>query len=169
MNRVAYGYDYSLLGRTDDAILEEDRPVWWAACARAMSGESDVPYSLRIKTTIRPGWARLVGRLSGAKIDGSIKYVIAVVYDQSITPESPCVNCSSRKGEPGIPEPRLVTLSQMAALVHRKPSALRKHPDLPPPLERGTRGQPSVWRYVDVREWLEKRFGVKLPVEFPFM
>lgn len=63
-----------------------------------------------------------------------------------------------------------VTLLQMAAICNRSKRTLRRlHDDgtLPAPVVQGSKGQPSEWRWSDVRPVLEKRFGKTLPAVFP--
>jgi hypothetical protein len=71
---------------------------------------------------------------------------------------------------PASPAEQLVTLDQMAAIVHLKKRSLERYrPQLPPPAVLGRRGRPTRWRWADVRGWLEQTFGQRLPEDFPYL
>jgi len=65
-----------------------------------------------------------------------------------------------------------VTLDKMAALVSRSPRTLEKlktrsvNP-LPRPAVEGGGGKPHEWLWAEIRPWLEKEYGRKLPPRFP--
>jgi len=63
----------------------------------------------------------------------------------------------------------LLTLDQCAACVRRQKRSLENYSGrgLPAPRIRGNRGQPSLYAWGDMRPWLEKTFGFRLPVRFP--
>jgi len=76
---------------------------------------------------------------------------------------------------PGIlpPDPadQLVTLDQMAAIVHRRKRSLENYRGrgLPEPKARGHRGQAARWSWATARPWLEDAFGLTLPESYPGM
>jgi hypothetical protein len=64
-----------------------------------------------------------------------------------------------------------IRLDQVAALVHRTKKGLEyyknnKKKGMPPPAIPGGYGKPDLWKYPDIRPWLEKTFGVRLPIRF---
>lgn len=65
-----------------------------------------------------------------------------------------------------------VTLDKMAAMVQRSKRTLEKlktraaNP-LPKPIVAGGSGKPAEWIWDDVRPWLEREFGKKLPEQYP--
>jgi hypothetical protein len=64
--------------------------------------------------------------------------------------------------------PQCVTLDQAAAIVNRTKRTLEKYLDrMPAPFIRGGGGKPSLWRWDDIRPWLEKQFVPDLPRRFP--
>src|SRR5262245_33456048 len=66
-----------------------------------------------------------------------------------------------------LPE-QLVTLDQIAAMVHRSKRSLERYSRrMPRPRVRGRRGQPHLWSWPEVRPWLEETFGLPLPERFP--
>jgi hypothetical protein len=68
---------------------------------------------------------------------------------------------------PALPQ-ELVTLDQMAAMVHRSKRSLERYRgQLPAPRFRGRRGQTHLWDWPEVRPWLEETFGLRLPEHFP--
>lgn len=63
---------------------------------------------------------------------------------------------------------KLITLDQAAALVQRSKRTLERYKKkLPPPRVKGGGGRPTEWSYADIRLWLEKEFGRRLPAQFP--
>jgi hypothetical protein len=68
--------------------------------------------------------------------------------------------------EPSIELPDLVDLDQAAAVVNRKPAALRHYRDrgMPKPHVRGKKGQPNEYLWSEMRPWLEKTFNRSIPV-----
>jgi hypothetical protein len=65
--------------------------------------------------------------------------------------------------------PVLVTLDQIAATVHTSKRTLeRLKKEMPPPAFKPVkRGIAAKWLWSQVRPWLEKRFGPKLPIKYP--
>lgn len=61
--------------------------------------------------------------------------------------------------------PVLVTLNQVAAWVNRTPHALRHYrkQGMPKPFIHGTKGKPNEYLWSEMRSWLEKVFGRRLP------
>lgn len=175
LNRYAYGYDRSVDGTSaDPIILPEDIPVWLDAFRRAVSGERDVGYTVRLRIPTPPGWVRVVGKLSPVSIDGAVKYVIAVTLDATVGGIDPYSNCASGCSPACLPvsAPRQghedhVTLSQAAAIVGRSKEALRHYRDLPAPVVVGGGGQRSLYSWAEMRPWLERTFNRRLPERFP--
>ncbi len=63
---------------------------------------------------------------------------------------------------------QLVTLDQAAAMVKRSKRSLERYRDvMPAPCVRGTRGQANLWRWREIRPWLQSTFGFLLPERFP--
>ncbi len=66
-----------------------------------------------------------------------------------------------------LPE-HLVTLDQIAAMVHRSKRSLERYVGkMPAPRIRGRRGRPHLWAWSEVRPWLEATFEQQLPPRFP--
>jgi len=62
----------------------------------------------------------------------------------------------------------LVTLDEAAAIVHRKKKTLERYlKKMPPPYVQGGGGKPSLWKWDDIRPWLEQQFVPDLPTRFP--
>jgi hypothetical protein len=63
---------------------------------------------------------------------------------------------------------QLVSLDQIAAIVHRSKRSLERYQSqMPVPRVRGRRGQPHLWSWSEVRPWLEQVFNFQLPEHFP--
>lgn len=65
--------------------------------------------------------------------------------------------------------PDYVTLDQIAAAANRGKRTLERRKtngSLPPPSVEGGGGKPDLWDWPNVRPWLEKEFGVRLPERF---
>jgi hypothetical protein len=61
-----------------------------------------------------------------------------------------------------------VTLLQAASMVSRcKKTLERRKKDMPHPRVEGGGGKPDEWAWSELRPWLEKEFGRKLPHQFP--
>lgn len=61
----------------------------------------------------------------------------------------------------------LVTLDEAAAIVHKSKKTLEKHlKQMPPPHIQGGGGKSSLWKWSDLRPWLEKEFVPDLPARF---
>ena len=74
---------------------------------------------------------------------------------------------ANRGGTAGPPE-QLVTLDQIAAMVHRSKRSLERYRKrMPVPRVRGRRGRPHLWAWAEVRPWLEATFDLRLPEQFP--
>jgi hypothetical protein len=66
------------------------------------------------------------------------------------------------------PHPDLVTLDQAAGIVHRSKKTLEKHlKNMPLPYIQGGGGKPSLWKWHEIRPWLEKEYVPDLPKRFP--
>ncbi len=66
------------------------------------------------------------------------------------------------------PVRQLVTLHQMAAMVHRSKHTLDHYRHgRPAPVVTGGGGRPSLWDWTQARPWLEGIFGLRLPERFP--
>ena len=63
--------------------------------------------------------------------------------------------------------PCMVTLSQMAAIVHRSKRTVEKAKGLPLPDIDGGGGMANFWNWDKIRPWLEERYGILLPGRFP--
>jgi hypothetical protein len=68
--------------------------------------------------------------------------------------------------------PRYVTLDQMAVIIHMSKRTVekwkkRKKNPLPAPDVEGTGGKAARWLWSDIRPWLEKESGYKLPDRYP--
>jgi hypothetical protein len=62
----------------------------------------------------------------------------------------------------------LVRLDEAAAIVHRSKKTLqRRLRDMPAPYVRGGGGKPSLWKWCDLRPWLEREYIPDLPKRFP--
>jgi hypothetical protein len=62
----------------------------------------------------------------------------------------------------------LVNLDEAAAIVHRSKRTLERHlSKMPPPYVQGGGGKPSLWKWAELRIWLEKEFVPDLPKRFP--
>ena len=80
----------------------------------------------------------------------------------------PAVSTGPNVPSEGLPD--LVTLSQSAAMVHRGKRTLEHYKtrgELPAPAVEGGAGMPDFWDWAVIRPWLEKKFKVKLPENFP--
>jgi hypothetical protein len=74
---------------------------------------------------------------------------------------------ANRGGTAVLPE-QLVTLDQIAAMVHRSKRSLERYRKrMPAPRVRGRRGRPHLWAWAEVRPWLEATFDLRLPEQFP--
>lgn len=64
---------------------------------------------------------------------------------------------------------QLLTLDQLAAIVHRSKFTLRHYFErgMPRPRVLGMRGRPHLWAWTEVRPWLETTFGQALPERYP--
>lgn len=63
---------------------------------------------------------------------------------------------------------QLVTLDQCAAMVGvRKRSLARHRAKMPPPVVPGRRGRAALYSWDEVRPWLEREYGRRLPERFP--
>jgi hypothetical protein len=66
------------------------------------------------------------------------------------------------------PAEQLVTLSELATIVHRSKRSLARYRwQMPAPRVLGRRGRPHRWDWAEVRPWLQKTFGLRLPKRFP--
>jgi hypothetical protein len=62
----------------------------------------------------------------------------------------------------------LVTLDEAAAIVHRVKRTLERHLSrMPLPHVQGGGGKPSLWRWADLRPWLQREYLPDLPERFP--
>lgn len=68
---------------------------------------------------------------------------------------------------------QLILLDQAAAIVGRRKRCLQAYIDpfqknaLPDPAREGGGHSPNLYDWAVLKPWLEKTFGVELPVEFP--
>lgn len=64
--------------------------------------------------------------------------------------------------------PDLVTLDEAAAMVHRSKKTLERYlAKMPAPYVQGGGGKPSLWKWDELRPWLEQQFVPDLPERFP--
>jgi hypothetical protein len=69
---------------------------------------------------------------------------------------------------PIMPNEGLVDMDQISAMVHlSKRSMERYKKQMPAPARAGRRGRRALWRWPEVRPWLEAEFKCHLPETFP--
>jgi len=79
--------------------------------------------------------------------------------DESSSPDEPAADA-------GVDD--LVNLDEAAAMVHRSKRTLeRQLSKMPAPHVQGGGGKPSLWKWAELRPWLEKEFVPDLPKRFP--
>lgn len=65
---------------------------------------------------------------------------------------------------------QLVSLDQIAAMVRLQKRSMERYvKKMPRAAVRGGRGRRALWRWSDVRTWLEETFGLPMPESFPVM
>jgi len=65
-----------------------------------------------------------------------------------------------------------VTLNQAAAIVNKSKKALERYRGvMPQPVvkSKGGSGKANLWDWDELRPWLQEKFGLELPEEFPKM
>jgi hypothetical protein len=82
----------------------------------------------------------------------------------------PTLNGEQTGENPGVED--LVNLDEAAAIVHRVKRTLEgyqqdKTKNMPMPYVQGGGGKPSLWKWNELRPWLEKTFVPDLPKRFP--
>ncbi len=83
-------------------------------------------------------------------------------------PQQPVRSETAGTNDSGVKTRRLVTLREVAPLVGRAKRTLRRYKEaMPPPAAPGGEGKKDCWDWRELRPWLEKKFGMKLPERFP--
>jgi len=61
-----------------------------------------------------------------------------------------------------------VDLDQVAAMLHISPRSLERYrTQMPPPVRKGHKGRRALWRWHELRPFLEETFEMNLPENFP--
>ena len=85
-----------------------------------------------------------------------------------VAPQQPVPSQMPKPGDAGADLPQLVTLNEVAPLVHRSKRTLENYKkDMPPPRDPGGGGKASFWDWRELRPWLEGEFNMTLPERFP--
>lgn len=85
-------------------------------------------------------------------------------------PDNPTAKPQGTSGKQAAPDgaSELVTLDEAAAMVHRSKKTLERYlAKMPTPYVQGGGGKPSLWKWDELRPWLEQQFVPDLPKRFP--
>jgi hypothetical protein len=118
----------------------------------------------------------IVARLSESESKDEIAFYIKSAYLSKfpmvrvIQPTPAALDAPSGTDAASDAPPDLVTLDQVAAIVHRSKRSLERYKtngSLPEPAVKGGGGRPDLWEWKTIRPWLEMTFRIKLPDTFP--
>ena len=131
------------LGITAEGLSEEERDRWTELFGPLP--DSGNPDDVANRRTM------LIGRCSRF-----LEYVEELIgtVDAMLPPADDPIEC-------------LVTLQQVAPLIHRQKRTLERYlRSMPLPTVQGSGGKASLWRWSELGPWLEKQFEIPMPKKF---